>query len=186
MFCAFVSYQSGSVGLPNAGYSHFHTPVTYPQAPSYGPFSGLPSYSSYPPGIQQPFADRQVPGHIHPGMVGPLFPQRIPTPPPAQPMPLSRSHTPSPETIVPVLSPSNPGEVKMEETPVKTTSQQGTQTVQPKRRSSRSSSRRSSEDKTVAVTEKKKQESKDNETLVRDSDTTKLSTENQKPRQGRY
>ncbi|KAJ7376634.1 hypothetical protein OS493_033514 [Desmophyllum pertusum] len=90
----------------------------------------------------------------HPGMMpGPMMPPRIPTPPPVQPMPMSRSHTPSPETVLPVASSSNTEEVKGGETQDKTMSQQGTQTIQAKRRTSRTSSRRSSEDKTEAAQE---------------------------------
>lgn len=149
-------------GLPS-GYSHFHPPVSYPQVPSYSPFGGVPSYGGYPPGMPQ----RPMPGPMqhHMGMMppGPMMPRRVATPPGVPPMPMTRSRTPSPETVlpnVPVTSSSNSGDVKTNEALSKSTSQQGTQTVSTKKKpSSRPSSRKNSVDKTEQPPqEKKKQE----------------------------
>ncbi|XP_068724461.1 protein LSM14 homolog A-B-like [Montipora capricornis] len=147
-------------GLPNSGYSHFHTPpVSYPQVPSYGPFGGLPTYPGYPPGM----GHRPLPGRMQPhmGMMapGPMLPQRIGTPPSVPPMAMARSHTPSPETVLPVSSHSSTGTARAEDTQTKSTSQQGTQTVSTKKKpSSRPSSRRNSEDKTAQSPQAKKKE----------------------------
>lgn len=148
-------------GLPS-GYSHFHPPVSYPQVPSYSPFGGVPSYGGYPPGMPQ----RPMPGPMqhHMGMMppGPMMPLRVATPPGVPPMPMTRSRTPSPETVlpnVPVTSSSNSGDVKTNEALSKSTSQQGTQTVSTKKKPSRPSSRKNSVDKTEQPPqEKKKQE----------------------------
>lgn len=178
-------HQSGSSRHPG-GYSPFHPPMPYtPHTMNYGPFGG--PYGGYAPGGQH----TQMPGSMqpHPGMIppGPMLPPRIPTPPLVQPMPIVRSHTPSPETTLPEAPSSNTQEVKSEDTKDKSTAQQGTQTVLPKRRpSSRASSRRSSEDKTETVQqEKKKQETKDKENTSKDSSGTNQAAEPQKQRQGK-
>ena len=168
-------------GLPSSGYSHFHTPVSYPQVPSYGPFGGLPPYG-YPPGM----AHRPMPGNMqhHMGMMppGPMMPPRIGTPPTVPSMPMARSHTPSPEPVLPVTSTSV--DVKEGQTQTKSTLQQGTQTIPKqgtqsastkKKPSSRPSSRRNSEDKTEQPPrEKKKEEAKvDKETANKVETTNK-------------
>lgn len=180
-------YQTG---LPNSGYSHFHTPVSYPQVPSYGPFGGLPSYGGYPPGM----AHRPMPGSMqhHMGMMppGPMMPPRIGTPPTVPSMPMGRSHTPSPEPVLPVAS--SAGDVKEGEAETKRTLQQGTRTVPKqgtqtvstkKKPSSRPSSRRNSEDKTEQPPrEKKKEEVKvDKETANKETTNKEAPRGNQTP-----
>ena len=152
--CSFLFFYQ--TGLPS-GYSHFHTPVSYPHVPSYGPFGGVPSYGGYPPGIPQ----RPMPGHMQPpmGMMPPpaVMPQRIGTPPAIPPLPLSRGHSPSPDSVLPGSSSTKSAESQGNESRSRTTSQQGTQTVQTKKKpSSRPSSRRNSEDKTEQPLESKK------------------------------
>lgn len=175
-------------GLPS-GYSHFRTPVSYPQVPSYGPYGGLPSYGGYPPGMPH----RPMPGHMQPhmGMMppGPMMPQRVATPPAVPPMPMTRSRTPSPQTVLPVTSNTKSEEVKAGESESRTTSQQGTQTVQTKKKpSSRPSSRKNSEDKTEQPQEsKKKQEVKQSHKETTNKETTEgnqMTAEPQKQRQG--
>ena len=178
-------HQSGSSRHPG-GYSPFHPPMPYtPHTMNYGPFGG--PYGGYAPGGQH----AQMPGSMqpHPGMIPPgsMMPPRIPTPPLVQPMPIVRSHTPSPETVLPEAPSSHTQEVKSDDTKDKSTAQQGTQTVQPRRRpSSRASSRRSSEDKTETVLqEKKKEETKDKENTTKDLSGTNQSAEPQRQRQGK-
>ena len=106
---------------------------------------------------------RPLPGRMQPhmGMMapGPMLPQRIGTPPSVPPMAMARSHTPSPETVLPVSSHSSAGTARAEDTQTKSTSQQGTQTVSTKKKpSSRPSSRRNSEDKTAQSPQGKKKE----------------------------
>lgn len=115
-----------------------------------------------------------------------MIPPRIPTPPTVQPVPLSRSHTPSPETVTPVVSTSKTEDKRGDTAHDKSTAQQGTQTVQAKKKpSSRPSSRRGSVDKTAASQEKKKkQEVADEETFNKDPTEETQSTEPQKQKQG--
>ena len=178
-------YQTG---LPS-GYSHFHTPVSYPHVPSYGPFGGVPSYGGYPPGIPQ----RPLPGHMQTpmGMMPPpaVMPQRIGTPPTMPPMPLSRGHSPSLDSVLPRSSSTKSAEGQGNESHNRTTSQQGTQTVQTKKKpSSRPSSRRNSEDKTEQPQEsKKKPEIKKEEKETTRKEATggnQTPAEPQKQRQG--
>lgn len=147
---------------------------------NYAPFGG--PYGGYTPGGQQ------MPGPMppHPGMMASMMPPRIPTPPPVQPMSVTRSRTPSPETVLSTAPGANTEQVKVNESQDKSTSQQGTQTVQTKKRpSSRPSSRRNSEDKTEAAQEKKKQEANDKENINKESGGTNQSTaEPQRQRQG--
>ena len=185
MFVSFF-YQTG---LPS-GYSHFHTPVSYPHVPSYGPFGGVPSYGGYPPGIPQ----RPMPGHMQPpmGMMPPpaVMPQRIGTPPAIPPMPLSRGHSPSPDSVLPGSSSTKSAERQGNESHGRTTSQQGTQTVQTKKKpSSRPSSRRNSEDKTEQPLESKKKpevkkEEKETTSSKEASGGNQTPAEPQKQRQG--
>lgn len=129
-----------------------------------------------------------MPGPIppHPAMMppGPMMPPRIPTPPTVQH--LTRSHTPSPETVTPVVSTSKTEDKREDTAHDKSTAQQGTQTVQAKKKpSSRPSSRRGSVDKTAASQEKKKkQEFVDKETFNKDPTEETQSTEPQKQKQG--
>lgn len=176
-------------GLPS-GYSHFHTPVSYPHVPSYGPFGGVPSYGGYPPGIPQ----RPMPGHIQPpmGMMPPpaVMPQRIGTPPAIPTMPLSRGHSPSPDSVLPGSSSTKSAESQGNESHSRTTSQQGTQTVQTKKKpSSRPSSRRNSEDKTEQPLESKKKpevkkEEKETTSSKEATGGNQTQAEPQKQRQG--
>lgn len=104
-----------------------------------------------------------MPGRMqHPmGMMppGPMMQQRIGTPPSVAPMAMTRTHTPSPETVLPVPSSASTGNSKAEDTHPKNTSQQATQTVTRKKRpSSRPSSRRNSEDRTVQQPQEQKKE----------------------------
>ena len=131
-----------------------------------------------------------MPGPIppHPAMMppGPMMPPRIPTPPTVQHVPLSRSHTPSPETVTPVVSTSKTEDKRGDTAHDKSTAQQGTQTVQAKKKPfSKPSSRRGSVDKTAASQEKKKkQEVVDKETFNKDPTEETQSTEPQKQKQG--
>lgn len=174
--------QSGSSRVPTPGYSHFPAPVSFPPHPTTYPPFGSP-YGGYTP------HHRPMPGPIppHPAMMppGPMIPPRIPTPPTVQPVPLSRSHTPSPETVTPVVSTSKTEDKRGDTAHDKSTAQQGTQTVQAKKKpSSRPSSRRGSVDKTAASQEKKKkQEVVDKETFNKDPTEETQSTEPQKQKQ---
>lgn len=173
-------------GLPNSSYAPYHAPpVSYPQVPSFSPYGGLPSYGGYPPGL----AHRPtMPGRMqHPmGMMqpGPMMPQRIGTPPSVAPMAMARSHTPSPETVLPVASSTTTANPKAEDThPIKT-SQQGTQTVTRKKRpSSRPSSRRNSDDRTVQqLQEQKKEEVKvEKEKISKETDVKETTVETPAP-----
>lgn len=173
--------QSGNSRLPTPGYSHFPPPVSFPSHPTtYGPF-GTP-YGGY---TQQ---HRPMPGQFpqHPSMMpaGPMMPPRIPTPPTVQHVPLSRGHSPSPETVTPVASTSKTEDNKVGTAHDKSTAQHGAQTVQPKKKpNSRPSSRRGSQDKTAAPQEKKKQEVNDKETSNKDPPEETQSNEPQKQRQ---
>ena len=140
-------------------------------------------------------AHRPMPGSMqhHMGMMppGPMMPQRIGTPPTVPSMPMGRSHTPSPEPVLPVAS--SAGDVKEGEAETKRTNvqqrtqtvpKQGTQTVSTKKKpSSRPSSRRNSEDKTEQPPrEKKKEEVKvDKETANKETTNKETPRGNQTP-----
>ena len=125
----------------------------------------MPGRMQHPMGMMQP---------------GPMMPQRIGTPPSVAPMAMTRSHTPSPETVLPVASSTTTGNPKAEDThPIKT-SQQATQTVtRRKRPSSRPSSRRNSEDRTVQqLQEQKKEEVKvEKEKISKETDIKETTVE---------
>ena len=164
-------------------YSQFQNTAgpSYPPAAGYNVFGGLPRYSGYPPGYQPPaqhFPDRQM----HQSVMGPLMPPRIPTPPLGSPMghPVQRSHSPSPETVMPIgMLPK--AEPKMQDTQTVPTSQQGTQTTPQRKRTSSRSSRRNSEEKAESQQDSKKEEGSNEG----EQDTQrKQNTEQRVPRQG--
>lgn len=142
--------QSGQGGTPGPSQTYAQFPASrtnYPPTTRYNAFGGLPPYGSYPLGFQQQpnFADPHMPP-MHPAAQmpsGSMIPPRIPTPPVQS---LSRSVTPSPETVMPIVPPK-PSDLKTQETQTKVTSQAGTQTSQHKKKSSnKPSSRRNSVD----------------------------------------
>lgn len=178
--------SSGRGNAPVAGPSYSQYPPNsggYPPTSRYNAFSGLPPYGSYPMGFQPPqsFPDQQM---MHPGSgmpPGPMIPPRIPTPPVQS---LSRSLTPSPETVMPI-APPKPSDSKTSETQTKVTSQSGTQTAQQRRKpSNRPSSRRSSEDKGSQVNHEHK---RSGATEVVDNEGSRKQApgeQDQRPRQG--
>lgn len=150
-----TSGQGGAPG-PSQTYSQFPTGRTnYPPTSRYNAFGGLPPYGSYPMGFQQQpsFADPHMPP-MHPAAQmpsGSMIPPRIPTPPVQS---LSRSNTPSPETVTPI-GPPKASDLKTQETQTKVTSQAGTQTSQHKKKSSnKPSSRRNSLDDGAQVSQR--------------------------------
>ena len=130
--------QSGQGGTPGPSQTYSQYPASrtnYPPTSRYNAFGGLPPYGSYPMGFQQQpsFADPHMPP-MHPAAQmasGSMIPPRIPTPPMQS---LSRSITPSPETVTPIGLPKQ-SDLKTQETQTKVTSQAGTQTSQHKKKS---------------------------------------------------
>lgn len=126
---------------------------------------------------QQTFADPTMPP-VHPAaqMVTGI-PPRIPTPPMQS---LSRSLTPSPETVMPIRPPSSSG-LKTQQTQV-TTTQTGTQTTR-KKPSSKPSSRRNSADLDAQAGQGSKLNRKENG--EKNANKTTIVEKEQKPKEGK-
>ena len=176
-----ISFQSGNMSMPRS-YGQYPGPARPPYGTAgFGAFGGVPPYGGYP-GFQaprQPFPDR------HPGMP-PMMPPRIPTPPVNAPagIQMHRSHTPSPETVMPIGVPPQAEQAAEGTAQTNSTIQQATQTTPQRKKAGRSSSRRSSEDKAAAQQDSRQEAGHEEKEGHEGNAQQRQQNENRNPRQG--